>query len=52
VSKDKEAAKASQQPERAKLSPKESLERMLSFTERKEQFVAAIRKGKDRSESA
>jgi hypothetical protein len=40
-----------QRPERVKLSPEESLERMQDFAKRKERFVAAIRKGKNRSVS-
>ena len=38
--------------ERTKLSAAESLKRMRNFTERKERFIAAVRKGKDRSVSA
>ena len=34
--------------QRAKLSPEESLKRMQEFAKRKERFVAAVRKGKDR----
>jgi hypothetical protein len=34
--------------EREKLSPEESLKRMQDFPHRKEEFVATIRKGKDR----
>ena len=37
---------------RIKLSPEESLKRVQDFEQRKEAFVAAIRKGKDRSVSA
>jgi hypothetical protein len=37
---------------RAKLTAEESLKRMEEFPERKEQFVAAVRKGKDRGLSA
>ena len=37
---------------RAKVAPAESLKRMEAFNRRKEQFVAAIRKGKDRAVSA
>jgi hypothetical protein len=33
---------------RTKLTPEQSLERLREFAERKEQFLAAIRKGKDR----
>jgi hypothetical protein len=38
-----------ERPPRAKLSPAESLKRMKGFDRRKEQFVAAVRKSKDRS---
>jgi hypothetical protein len=41
-----------QKPERVKLSPKETLKRMQEFPKRKERFVAAVRKGKNRSVSA
>jgi hypothetical protein len=34
---------------RAELTAEESLKRMEAFPERKEQFVAAVRKSKDRS---
>jgi hypothetical protein len=37
---------------RAKLTADESLKRMRDFNKRKEDFVAAVRKGKDRSISA
>jgi hypothetical protein len=37
-----------QRPKRAKLTAEESLRRMETFPERKEQIVAAIRKSKDR----
>ena len=37
---------------RAKLTTAESLARMRSFAARKEQFIAAVRKGKNRSISA
>jgi hypothetical protein len=37
---------------RAKLSAEESLKRMEEFPERKERFIAAVRKGKNRSVSA
>jgi hypothetical protein len=33
-------------PPRAKLSAKESLKRTAEFDKRKEQFIAAVRKGK------
>jgi hypothetical protein len=41
-----------ERPEHAKLSAKESLKRLEEFTKRKEQFVAAVRKGKGRGISA
>ncbi len=37
---------------RAKLTAEESLKRMQEFAKRKEQLIAAVRKGKDRSVSA
>jgi hypothetical protein len=37
-----------ERPERAKLSPEESLKRIKEFAQRKEEFIAAVRKGKDR----
>ena len=37
-----------ERPEREQLSPEESLKRMRDFPDRKEEFVATIRKGKDR----
>jgi hypothetical protein len=37
---------------RARLTAEESLKRLQGFTKRKERFVAAIRKGKDRGVSA
>ena len=36
-------------PERVKLTAAESLKRMQAFSKRKETFVAAVRKGKNRS---
>jgi hypothetical protein len=39
-------------PERVKLSREESLKRMREFSKRKGKFIAAIRKGKNRSVSA
>ena len=39
-------------PERVKLTAEESLKRMREFAKRKEQFVAAVRKGKDRGVSS
>jgi hypothetical protein len=38
--------------QRAKLTGEESLKRLQEFTKRKEHFVAAVRKGKDRGVSA
>ncbi len=38
--------------ERAKLTAEESLKRLQEFARRKEQFIAAIRKGKNRGVSA
>jgi hypothetical protein len=38
-----------QRPERVKLPAKEILKRMQEFPKRKERFVAAVRKGKNRS---
>ena len=35
-----------QRPAKAKLTPEESLKRVQEFKERKEQFVAAVRKSK------
>jgi hypothetical protein len=35
-----------ERPKRAKLSPEESLKRMRDFEERKDQFIASIRKSK------
>jgi len=40
-----------ERPQRAQLSAEESLKRMQEFDKRKEQFVAAVRKGKNRSVS-
>src|SRR5438874_2457717 len=37
---------------RAKLTAEESLKRVREFSKRKERFVAAVRKGKDRGVSA
>ena len=36
-----------ERPERMKLSAEESLKRMKDFDQRKEKFIAAIRKSKD-----
>jgi hypothetical protein len=41
-----------ERPGRARLSAEESLKRLQEFGKRKEQFVAAIRKRKDRGLSA
>jgi hypothetical protein len=38
--------------QRMKLSAEESLKRMEEFPKRKERFIAAVRKGKDRGISA
>ena len=43
------AGTVKRRPKRAKLSAKESLKRMSEFAKRKEQIVAAVRKGKNRS---
>ena len=40
---------ATGRPQRKKVSAKQSLKRMGEFAKRKEQFVAAVRKGKSRS---
>jgi hypothetical protein len=37
---------------RAKLTAEESLKRLQEFAKRKEQFIASVRKGKDRGVSA
>jgi hypothetical protein len=41
-----------ERPQRAELPPAESLKRMEAFNRRREHFVAAVRKGKNRSVSA
>jgi hypothetical protein len=41
-----------QRPKRARLTAEESLKRMESFPERKEQIVAAVRKSKNRGVSS
>jgi hypothetical protein len=43
---------STERAEHAKLTAEESLTRMQEFAKRKEQVVAAVRKGKDRSVSA
>ena len=47
----KEKKRKEARPERMKLSPEEILKRMATIGERKEQIVAAVRKGKNRSVS-
>jgi hypothetical protein len=42
-------AVSAERAERVKLTAEESLKRMQDFAKRKEQFVAAVRKGRDRS---
>jgi hypothetical protein len=39
-------------PQRRKLTPEESLQRMKDFDKRKEAFIAALRKSKDRGLSS
>jgi len=39
-------------PPRCKLSAEESLQRMKEFDKRKESFIAALRKSKDRGQSS
>jgi len=41
-----------ERPKRTKLSADESLKRLQEFAKRREQFVAAVRKGKDQGVSA
>lgn len=41
-----------ERPKRAKLTPKEALKRMQDFSKRKDQFIAAVREGKNRGLSA
>lgn len=48
----KQTPKKSEWSQRIKLTPEESLKRMRDFSKRKEAFVAAVRKGKNRSVSA
>jgi len=47
----KERKRKVARPERMKLSPEEILKRMAAIDERKEQIIAAVRKGKNRSVS-
>ena len=42
------AAAEDEQPQRRKLTAEESLQRMKEFDKRKEAFIAALRKSKDR----
>ena len=51
MAKDKKTSKnaSTKRPERVKLTAEESLKRMKAFDQRKEQIVAAVRKGKNRS---
>jgi hypothetical protein len=46
------AAAEEARPQRRKLSAEESLQRMKEFDKRKEAFVAALRKSKDRGLSS
>jgi hypothetical protein len=39
-------------PGQVKLSPEESLRRVMEFSKRKERIIAAVRKGKNRGVSA
>jgi hypothetical protein len=54
MAKGKKRAKGlpAQRAGRAKLTAEESLKRLQEFAQRKEQFVASVRKGKDRGVSA
>jgi len=42
-------ASVTKKAKRVKLTAEESLKRMRQFPKREEQFIAAVRKGKDRS---
>ena len=44
--------KRGKRPERMEISPEECIKRMVSFPERREAFIAAIRKGKSRGVSS
>jgi hypothetical protein len=44
--------KRGKRPERMEISPEECIRRMLSFPQRKEQIIAAVRKKKNRSVSS
>jgi len=48
----KAAAKKSRWSQRMILSAEESIKRMLAFDERREAFIASIRKGKNRGVSS
>jgi hypothetical protein len=50
--KSRPAAAKSAFSQRVKLSPEESRKRVRDFAKRKEAFIAAVRKGKNRSVSA
>jgi hypothetical protein len=50
--KQKKAAEENGRPQRRKLSAEESLQRMKEFDKRKESFIAALRKSKDRGLSS
>jgi hypothetical protein len=52
ATKPKKTKQANGRSKRIKLTPEESLKRMQAFDERKEAFIAAIGKGKNRSVSA
>ncbi len=44
--KDAQTVRVEERPKRAQLTEEETLKRMESFDQRKEQFVASVRKGK------
>jgi hypothetical protein len=48
-SKKQSKSQPARRAQRIKLAPEESLKRMQAFDKRKEAFVAAVRKGKNRS---
>lgn len=52
MAKKPQPSKALQRPKRKKLTAEESLKRMREFPQRREAFIAAIRKGKNRGLSA
>jgi len=41
-------SRPAERPERAKVTAEEALKRMADFPKRKEQFIASVRKGKER----